>query len=319
MPPATLPEPLPILRAKPEHPSVGRCDFLARANIWPPSNAIDSRLWLKNFVTKDEKAVAHDLLRGFLFFSERMTRELFRSAVQKTMPHLVNFGRPAAEVQATWRQAVERMLVVPVRGEAPNPTDSGFGYARLFRDVFGLGEQQFPPIAQVASRAYGASAPAPVVVFVDDFVGSGEQFIKLWQDEHGQQPGLGFSFQEAAASGSAQFFYCPLVATSHGMAAIERACGPRLRLCPAHVVTPEYNALSPSYRFWSTPDVRQAGPTILADIARRAGMPDQGVDDWRGYHQLGLGLVLGDAMPDACLGAFRFNQRGWHPLFNKAG
>ncbi|WP_210522153.1 phosphoribosyltransferase-like protein [Hymenobacter terricola] len=291
--------------------------------MWPPTNAIDSRQWLKNFVSKEEKAVAHDLLRGFLVFSERMTRELFRSAIQKIMPHVVDFSLPAAEVQAAWRQAVERMLIVPVRGETPNLTDSGFGYARLFRDVFGLRQSQFLPITQVVSRTMGAVAPAPIVVFVDDFVGSGEQFIKLWQAQQEQaQHGWAFSFEEAAPSGAAQFFYCPLAASSYGLAAIEQVCGSHVTLCPAHVVSAEYNALSPSYRFWSSTDVQQSGPAVLANIARRVGMPahdNHHVDDWRGYHRLGLGLVLGDAMPDACLGVFRFNQRGWHPLFNKAG
>jgi hypothetical protein len=88
------------------------------------------------------------------------------------------------------------------------------------------------------------------------------------------------------------------------------------------VVTDDYNALNPDYRFWSTDDVKKSAPNVLAEIAHRVGMPthdNNHVDDWRGYHRLGLGLVLGDAMPDACLGVFRFNKAGWHPLFNKAG
>jgi hypothetical protein len=314
---------IPIPGRKPEPTILNRCDFLADANVWPHRGAIDVRQWLKNFQGKFEHEVAHNLLEKFLFYPDRMTRELLRSAVRGIMPHLVDFSRPYAEVQARWKRIAEQMLVVPVRGEDSSDADSGYHYVRLMRDTVGIPEERLksaPGIFELLSRP-SKTDPFHIIVFVDDFVGTGSQFIKLWTQLH-KISSQNISFKLLAQHQYTRFFYCPLVATSIGIEAIKNKCGDDVVLCPSYVLGPEYNALHPESRIWRTERLQQMGPKILADIAERVGMPDtdgNSVDDWQGYGKLGLGLVLNDSMPDACLGVFRYSSGNWHPLFNKAG
>lgn len=314
---------VPIQQTKPESAIISRCDFLADANVWPHRGAIDVRQWLKNFKGKAELDVARNLLERFLFYPDRMTRELLRSAVRGIMPHLLDFSRPPAEVKGHWKRITEQMLVIPVRGETPSDADSGNRYIRLVRDNIGIPEERLksaPGIFDKLSRPSDTD-PYHIVVFVDDFVGTGTQFNTVWKRLHQTGPQTNVSFKTLSRLQHTKFFYCPLVATSQGMEAIRQECGDELILCPAYVLTPEYNALHPNSRIWRD-SLRVTGPRVLADIAERIGMPDtegNSVDDWKGYGELGLGIVLNDSMPDACLGVFKYSADNWKPLFNKAG
>jgi hypothetical protein len=315
---------LPLLPARPTAESliVQRCIFLAKAHVWPHTSAIDARKWLTNFQSKEEKAVAYELLKAFMFFPERMTRELLKSAFQRIINHIINFEQPIGNMVSTWHQVVERMIIIPVRAGDFNPTESGYQYARLARNTFDLPEEKFPSITKTLLSLHAPlqqGTSRPIIVFVDDFVGSGEQFIKLWESEQEFQYGLELSFKDVVNSSGASVFYCPLIATSYGLVKIRAKCGEQVKICPAHIISDDYNALAKNSRVWSTADLQLSGPSILASIAQRFGMPeDDSTDDWRGYHRLGLGLVLHDSMPDACLGVLRFKENGWKPLFNKA-
>jgi hypothetical protein len=250
-----------------------------------------------------------------------MTKELLRTAVRKIIPYLVDFNQSPNAVLLAWQESIRQLKIIPVRGEEPSTADSGFHYSRLLRNMFGLPDSQFPDVRPTLLNLLTPSVDQRIIVFVDDFVGTGQQFVTLWRMEHNYGYDMTLSFADIASSSGALFFYCPLVTTSYGLEYIKSVCGDQVIICPAHTISEEYNALHPNSRIWSNSDIKQMAPSVLADIANRVGMPDQdggSVDDWQGYHKLGLGLAINDAMPDACLGVFRFKQNGWRPLFNKA-
>jgi len=63
--------------------------------------------------------------------------------------------------------------------------------------------------------------------------------------------------------------------------------------------------VKPTWRFWRVP-------------ATRAGIPDTGgVNDWRGFHRLGLCLALHHKTPDATIPLLYWNQNGWQPLVRR--
>lgn len=300
-------------------------DFFTKAQVWPLHGRIDPREWLSNFEA-DELPYAHDLLGAFVYFNEALTTELFRSAVQRLGAHVLDFNKPPDVVQSDWRRFVGNVIVTAVRGEEPNPSDSGYAYVRMSRDL-GFEERQFME-AEGALRAMLAPAAHPgerrAVVFVDDFVGSGNQFVDTWERKLEVYRGYHLSFQRLAAATSRVatphplFFYCPLICTEVGAARIRGTC-PEVTLSPAHIIPPEYSALHPGSRIWD-PSRASTAEAILHRIALRTGMHDTGgasVDDWRGFHSLGIALAIRDSIPDANLGVFRWDRNGWIPLFKK--
>jgi hypothetical protein len=299
-----------------------RCEFLGRIGLWP--NEMKPREWFENFQGEEEEAAACDLLKTFMYFPKSMTRELLRSAIRKIMPHVIDFTGNAAEAKTCWASITRRMLIIPVRDPSNSSADSGYQYARLARDTFDLLPGQLPDFPQVLPQLVNLdeSGLPNIVVFVDDFVGSGEQFINMWKREYEPEPGSVFSCKSVARSSISKFFYCPLVATSYGIESIIATIGNSVTICPAHILPPECSALHPRSRVWSNDIMRRKGPAALKKISERVPMPDnRGLNDtdWKGYRELGLNIVLNDAIPDACLGVFRFNEHQWHPLYNKAG
>ena len=295
-------------------------DFLTQAAVWPSSDRLRPRAWLENF-EPDEVDYALDLLRAFVYYPEGMAEELLRSAVQRLGQEVLDFDSPPHVVASRWRAFVEGLVVVPVRGEEPNPSDSGFAYVRMARNALGLHQNQFyeeREALQLLQSVHHGGVRRDVL-FVDDFVGSGNQFVTTWHRDVELDGGGEHSFARIASATASRFYYCPLVTTATGASTIAGHC-PEVTLSPAHFLPPEYSAFHPESRLW-TPKRRSTGPAVLERIAQRVGMPDTGgksVDDWMGFHGLGLGLAIRDSIPDANLGVFRWNGPGWMPLFQSS-
>lgn len=256
-----------------------------------------------------------------MYYPEGMAEELLRSAVQRLSQNVLDFNLPPHEVASRWRAFVEGLIVVPVRGEDPNPSDSGFAYVRMARNALGLRQSQFHEEREALQllQSVHHGGVRRDVVFVDDFVGSGNQFVTTWLREVPLDGGGELSFARIASATASRFFYCPLVATEEGAVVIDSCC-PEVTLSPAHFLPAEYSAFHAESRLWE-PERRATGPQVLEAIAQRVGMPDTGgtsVDDWRGFHGLGLGLAIRDSIPDANLGVFRWTGPGWAPLFHSS-
>lgn len=301
-----------------EEPQVLReCDFFARSQVWPIHLRIDPREWLLNF-EKDELPYAHDLLRAFMYFNDTISAELFRSAVQRLGQFVLDFNRNTHTVQSDWRDFIEGVIVVPVRGEIPRPTDSGYAYVRASRELFGFKETQFLEIDETLRLLRDDNTGSSIqrtILFVDDFVGSGNQFVDTWFRQVELHDGPKVSFDKLHSLTNARFFYCPLICTNEGIEEIKTQC-PKVVVSPAHHLSPVYSAFHSESRLWA-PERRDSAVDVLKKIAARVQMPDDGADNWRGYCNLGLGIAIRDSMPDACLGVFRFNMNGWRPLLKK--
>jgi hypothetical protein len=154
------------------------------------------------------------------------------------------------------------------------------------------------------------------IIFVDDFVGSGSQFIKTWRR---QVPlsGSTSSFERITAVRGAEFYYCPLVCTEYGFERIKKECA-AVQLHPAHLLPRKYSALDPNSVIWPN-HLRTTAISFLQAVSTRAGIPDTNgnVDDWRGFHQLGLAIAMGDSVPDATLPIFYWERNGWIPLIRR--
>jgi hypothetical protein len=157
------------------------------------------------------------------------------------------------------------------------------------------------------------SGPQPVV-FVDDFVGSGNQFVASWHREYSTGPSSRLSFAKAAATGSGPFFYTPLICTALGQDVIAQQCS-LVRIQAAHVLDPRYSAIHPQSVIW--PDsLRGTALQFLRTVSSRAGIPDSpgSVDHYEGFNSLGLTIAFDDSVPDASLPILRWMANDWKPL-----
>lgn len=182
---------------------LARCDFFTQVQLWPLRTDINPRRWLDNFL-EHERRHAHYLLNSFIYFSTGVVEQVVCDNVEALSRNVV-LDRIGADPFGAWVDFVDEMRVVIVRGEDPHPTDSGYIFSRIARDRLGIPESNILDVPD-ALRALKAGLGAPIV-FLDDFVGSGDQFVDTWTMDW-EVDGEFLRFADYG-SGPSTFHYCP--------------------------------------------------------------------------------------------------------------
>lgn len=161
-----------------------KCDYFVDVHLWPLKQVLNPEGWLKNF-TEAELPYAGALLNAFLYFSELLVDTIYRSAFDDLVHHLRSASDTAFAVDTKWRAFQERVILTYSTGEIPNPTDSGYLFARKARQILGIPEERIVPPEQALELMAQEDRP---IVFVDDFVGTGNQFVETWTRENQSGP-----------------------------------------------------------------------------------------------------------------------------------
>ena len=291
--------------------ALAKCSYFVDVQLWPRRSIIDPEGWLSNF-KKSEMDHAVHLLYSFLFYSEDLVNQLFVTAFQALSREMSAKGTPPLNLKATWRAFVDGAIITYVTGEIPNVTDSGFTFARKARQLLGIPEDRIMSPDEALRQIYN-KGPRDIV-FVDDFVGSGDQFTATWQRLWDVSPSLRTSFGRVAASTrGTRFFYCPLLCTQQGYERLRQAY-PEITLAPAHIVSDRYSVFSPESIVWP-PDLKNTAAKFVRNASMRAGVRDI---SWRGYNDLGLAIAFHNSVPDATLPIIYWNENGWIPLIQRS-
>lgn len=311
----TKPPPRPITPAVVKKDFVlAKCKYFVDVHLWGLPENIDPARWLSNFDGPEMDYAVH-LLNGFMYFSDRLTNQMFAEAFHGLSNFIRLPGDSFLSIQADWRAFVKSVIITPVTGEVPSITDSGFIFARMARQRLGLDESQILS-PEATLECLLRRGPRPVV-FVDDFVGSGNQFIDTWERRMELSNSTVMSFETYSSVRGSRFFYCPVVCTQDGCDRLQREC-PKVVINPAHVLSPKHSALSPDSFIW--PEHLKAGAfNFIERASARAGIPDTGggEDDWRGFNMLGLALAFEHSVPDATLPLFYWERNDWKPLVRR--
>jgi hypothetical protein len=293
---------------------LAKCDYFSEVQVWPLQQKLSPTRWIENFDRADRHLAAH-LLNAFLYFSEPLVDQMFAAAVQGLSSLVLQIEPSFFRIQSDWKAFLDSAVVTYVTGEDPNPTDSGQLFSRKARQVVGIPESSIlSPQDAVVRLLTDIARP---VIFVDDFVGSGSQFVHTWQRSIRVPGGADVSFDKLALLTRHRFFYCPLLCTELGLRRITREC-PAVTLAPAHIVPSRYSALAIDSVVWP-PDLLPLGSAFIERCSAAAGIPNDpgAVDDWRGFAGLGLAIAFSHSVPDASLPLFYWEKNGWAPLIRR--
>lgn len=285
---------------------LAKCDFLVEAQLWPTQRSLDSQGWLRNF-EENEMDTAMLLLSHFIYYSNDLTQQLFRYAITKLASQVCDFALPSAQEQ--WEEFTKNVLVTHVTGEDPNPSDSGYHFSRMSRQIVGVEPAQIVTNEEAIERL--SSGESRAIIFVDDFVGSGKQFCETWDRPHSfGYPIRHESFSTVTTNAQERIlaFYCPVVCTWKGIASIKRKA-PSVKVIAAHDIDETYSVFSKACRFWATEHI-QAIEFDIRKASKRAGIGA----GWRGFHDLGLTLAFEHCIPDATIPLFWHESKNWVPL-----
>lgn len=286
---------------------VSKCDYFAEVQVWPLRMKLDPHAWLANF-QEDEMEYALHLLNFFVYFSPQLVNHLFIAAFRGLSNYILDpRSKSAATLENEWREFCENVLITGVTGEEPNETDSGKTFARKAKQLLSVEEDRILSNDNVLLEL--TRRPCDLV-FVDDFVGSGNQFIETWVRLSSIAQ---TSFREQAQRGTHRLFYIPLVTTKYGHSRIVAACG-SVSILPAHMISSSYSVFYLGDRTFWPPELVAGATDFIRNASKRAGIDTTFNDNWMGFHELGLALAFEDSIPDATIPIFTWDKNGWNPL-----
>ena len=201
---------------------LAKCKSFKTCALWPNEQKIRPVAWLDNFDEQD-KEIASLLLDCFIYFKNDHTDALLMSAYH-SIAHLdIDLKGQSLD------QFVSNAVFTIVTGESPNPTDSGNFIIRKVRQLLNVPEANIVTV-EVALQHAGKGG---TVIFLDDFIGSGDQFIGTWERKYGQNA---VSFADVFRQIDFACVYVTLIACEQGIGKINNLA-PSVYISPAHVLT----------------------------------------------------------------------------------
>lgn len=286
---------------------LNKCEVLKRAGMWLPEPYMRPRAWLNNF-EDDDKGVAATLLNSFVFYSSRLSDRLLTASFRSVTDGLPK--GPESPDRHVLSASLDVCVFTPVEGECPHPTDSGHFISRKARQVLGIPESRIVGHADALKEAESGRP----VVFLDDFVGSGDQFLHTWKRETN-----GLSFRKAHQQSGFVATYVAMMTTLKGMQAIH-AKVPSVAISSAHIVE-----TSSTVHGYTTTDPRLAErvDTLLKKYSTRLTPSESYIAEneayrVHGYKKHGLMFAFEHSVPDATLPIYwSSGTNNWEPLIER--
>jgi hypothetical protein len=218
---------------------VDRCHRFINCGIWEGLDKLRLRAWLANFKTDEEKYFSACVLDALIYRSEKQTVSLLRHLFQRILPDLARSepGHHGAldDAYAKLRR-VEfpsepgMRLVSVMRSSDPHSKSSPTLLRHLKRHLLIDERWMIKPSDMAACLNNGVE----VFIFVDDFLGTGDQFKELVQSEY-----------LTPLVSSAYTAYCPLAAHQEGVSALNTFL-PDLRIRSVEPLDERHELFHPS-------------------------------------------------------------------------
>jgi len=283
-----------------------KCDSFVRLSVWPSSQQLNFRGWIDNFSDDQDRTYALHLLNSFTFYNSELCSALLFGAIQSlSIPH--SRLETMNESLLAWDADLRRTIFVPVEGEKPNITDSGIMLAGMVRRRLQIPEDRIKSFDQLLQAIAAGRSGITRVVFFDDFIGSGQQFIRLLLT-----PRMNNVPYDIILSAGCEIRYCCFVATAYGLRNIEGSL-PDAKVQSSHVIDETHSVVAPNSRVWPN-ELRSGVDDFILRSSRRAGIPDH---NRLGFHNLGLALAFDHTIPDASLPIFYNSTSDWIPLMRR--
>ncbi|OAV63850.1 hypothetical protein Barb6XT_03023 [Bacteroidales bacterium Barb6XT] len=293
--------------------TIDKATFFRSLQVWPLDEVLNYKGWLNNFSDPEERKIACLILDFFMFYPKNMLNQMLKSVVGYA-------GYIFASHFSDWEHDdfKNRCIYSFIPGETINPTDSGHIYVRKLRNSLGIPEERIVAYSELYSILENSTTNFPVI-FVDDFVGSGAQCDKAWNDNRG---GLRrYTLSEIATTSGHKFVYAPLIVNKMGYDRICNECT-GLTLVPSHILNDEYNLFNQKCICWKGDiDLYDKGTQLIIEKSRDLGIPSTNGDeviDVKGFGEQGLALAFDDdGVPDAIPAIFYWCADNWTPLIKK--
>lgn len=285
-----------------------RCEDLINTKIWEGLHVSDLKRWLTNFASEEEKYFAACILDFLIFRSETQTLAIIKQLFQRVLPDLSRQIEPPIGKIPDWLSLLKKTAVndpnvrlIPVIKRSDPPTKSAHIVLRQMKRYVGVGEQWMVNPSDVAECI---KKGIKTYLFIDDFLGTGEQFDDFFKCEELEQ-----------YLDHAYMAYVPLAGYIDGISYLQNIY-PSLCIRPVEKLDKSHCIFSSdSQCFRDGINDSDSARQFYFNLIEKKGIniPRQ---DRRGFGHLELAYFFSHATPDNCLPIFWWrNTPSWKPLF----
>lgn len=284
-----------------------RCSDLIETKIWQGIEKGHIEAWLTNFHDLTERYFAAVMLDALMYRSREQTVSLLTQLLQRVLPDLaIQLGLETLDPNwiAALSQTSEdpRIRIVPVIRDNDPPTKSGILIARLLKRYLRIKEKWMIWPWQVESAI---NKGASVILFLDDFLGTGLQFRRFIRKMHLD-----------AGFGQAHFVYSPLVAHEEGLNSLRQKV-PQISYAAVEVLQTQHQLFSDESDFFKDgSNTSGSARQFYRELLKRHGLLNLGSRAF-GYGRLGVVYAFEHATPNASLPLLWLETENWIPLFNR--
>lgn len=267
--------------------------------------------WCGQFTSHNERVMLALILESLVYRSTDHLKALIEHSLYKTLPQaLYNKSHNEKYFQifedlCRPNNRSKEVAIIPVIRESDPPTKSGPLVARLYKRLGCVSERNmYWPWAR------DKIANKKVIVFIDDFLGTGNQFNKFFDN-----------YIKCNYSEDDYFFvYCPLTASEIGVKNLERSNG-NLIVSPVEIVTENENFFRFSeIRHQLRDDEVKLLNKTYDNFIMKVGLSKLGGSEKplvRGYEGLALTYAYEHATPNASLPLLWANSKSFFSLFTR--
>lgn len=275
------------------------------SNIWPfQYDTLAS--WLSNFSDEKEEYLALQLLDNLIVRSKDMARVGYARLLHSELRELlINRDIIKNSPIRKWKQQLKNghlsntIRFSPVRISSDEGESGGLVYRLLSSEID----------TNRYSLAKCSSLPK-VIVLIDDFIGSGDQFVSDFASE--------FSLDDKLKESTV--IYCPLIAFEDGVNVIKMRF-PELHVLPVEMIYKVDGFFSGDDKnLFKNDQVNTIGDVKKFYSDMKTKYAPQ-MDNWFGYKDACLPLVFEwgcpNQTPAICWMNFSTNKNGWKQLFSR--
>jgi hypothetical protein len=286
-----------------------RCEHLIDLGIWAGISKTRLQTWIRNFKNGEERYFAACLLDALIYRSDNQTIAVIQQLFQRVLPDLARKRSWTALVVEDWSKPLASATVDPgvrlvaVVRETDPPKKSANIVLRLMHRHFSISSRCMMSSWQLRA------APPPQgtkIIFVDDFLGTGIQFIEFFRDE-----------QMRAIASAYECVYAPLVAYDAGAKDVQKAIA-NVDITSVEMLTVEHRLFHAAAECFNDGlNSPSSAEQFYYDLLVSRGIALTG-DDRRGFGGLELAYTFEHAAPDNSLPIWWWKDSpAWNPLFDR--
>ncbi len=260
--------------------------------------------WLSNFSTPEEQFLSAMLLDQFSIRSHSQITSLLDHAVLTCLPNSLHttvdevLSAPNyIELLGSRHDQSHRIRLVPVIRDSDPPTKSGPSVARLYRRSIKIADCNMIWPWQISEKI---EKNVTTIVFIDDMVGSGEQFCEFIKKHVPDK-----------SCDATRYIYIPLLAHIYGLENIEKNC-PFIEIYPIETADVESNFF---YRPGTQDicDLRELYLKVANKHLNRRLFKKMAL----GYNGLAMTISYAHSTPNATLPLYWYESDQFYPLVSR--